>query len=127
MSQIYADVARFVGTESSEQPGKFCWCHSRLSLATSFTNIAMVLVGPLPVTEVGRRYILNIVSYSSRYPDAKPLRTTTSKDVAEALVEYFSMESGFSSQLMDYFYDPSGAVPSRLRPTWSGGAGRYSV
>ena len=55
-----------------------------------FIRIAMDIVGLLPRTEEGHRYILTIVDYSSRYPDAIPLRTTSNQNVAEALLEYFS-------------------------------------
>ena len=48
-----------------------------------FTRIAMDMVGPLPRTEEGHRFILTIVDYGSRFPDAIPLKTTTSQDVAE--------------------------------------------
>ena len=55
-----------------------------------FTTIAMDMVGPLPRTEEGHRFIQTIVDYGLRFPDAIPLKTTTSQDVAEALLEYFS-------------------------------------
>ena len=84
-----------------------------------FTRIAMDMVGPLSRTKEGHRYILTIVDYGSRYPDAIPLRTTASQDVAEALLEYFSRVglpkeiltdrvSNFTSDLMDKLYQMLG-------------------
>ena len=43
-------------------------------ISTPFTRIAMDMVGPLPVTDEGHKYILTIVDYGSRYPDAIPAR-----------------------------------------------------
>lgn len=50
----------------------------------------MDMIGPLPETADGHKYILTVVDYGTRYPEAFPLRTTTSSDVVEALVELFS-------------------------------------
>lgn len=55
-----------------------------------FSRMAMDMVGPLPTTTEGYRYILTVCDYGTRYPEAFPMRTTTSKDVAEALMELFS-------------------------------------
>ena len=85
-------------------------------ISTPFTRIAMDMVGPLPVTDKGHKYILTIVDYGSRYPDAILLSTITSEVVADALVEYFSRVglpeeiltdrgSNFNNQLIDHFYD----------------------
>lgn len=59
-------------------------------LSRPFSRIAMDLVGPLVVSEEGHRYILTVVDYSTRYPEAFPLKETTSTDIARALMEMFS-------------------------------------
>lgn len=59
-------------------------------IRTPFSRIAMDMVGPLPPTDEGYRYILTICDYGTRYPEAFPLKTTTSVDVAEALLEMFA-------------------------------------
>ena len=46
-----------------------------------FIRIAMDMVGPLPRTGEGHRFILTIVDYCSRFPDAIPLKTTTSHPI----------------------------------------------
>ena len=80
-----------------------------------FTRIAIDMVGPSPRTEEGHQFILTIVDYGLRFPDAIPLKTTTSQDVAEALLEYFSRVglaeeiltdrgSNFTSDLMEKLY-----------------------
>lgn len=59
---------------------------------TPFERIAVDLVGPIsPVTEKGNRYILTVVDYSTRYPEAIPLKSIETERVAEALVYIFSM------------------------------------
>ena len=59
---------------------------------TPFERIAVDLVGPIsPVTDKGNRYILTVVDYSTRYPEAIPLKGIEAERVAEALVYVFSM------------------------------------
>lgn len=59
---------------------------------TPFDRVAVDLVGPIfPVTDKGNRYILTVVDYSTRYPEAIPLKNIDTGSVAEALVYIFSM------------------------------------
>lgn len=73
------------------------------------------MIGPLPTTPDGYRFILTVCDYGTRYPEAFPLKTTTSKDVAEALLDHFSRMgipeeiltdrgSNFTSQLIQELY-----------------------
>ena len=55
-----------------------------------FKKIAIDIVGELPRTTTGYKYILTIVDYATRYPEAIPSRRTNAKTVAEALIQYFS-------------------------------------
>ena len=43
-----------------------------------------------PPSESGHRYILTLVDYATRYPDAVPLKSITTESVAEALVDMYS-------------------------------------
>ncbi|XP_043488078.1 uncharacterized protein LOC122515007 [Polistes fuscatus] len=52
----------------------------------AFDKIAMDIVGPLPETKSGNRYILTIQDALTKYFIAIPLQTTTSIDIAEGLV-----------------------------------------
>ena len=106
-----------------------------------FTRIAMDMVGPLPRTEEGHRFILTIVDYGSRFPDAIPLKTTTSQDVVEALLEYFSRVglpeeiltdrgSNFTSDLMEKLYQMlgiRGIRTSAYHPQTDGMVERYTA
>ena len=56
-----------------------------------FERVAVDLVGPIaPITERGNRYILTMVDYATRYPEATALKTIEAETVAEALVTMFS-------------------------------------
>ena len=55
-----------------------------------FDRLALDIVGPLPNTSQGHRYILVMVDYATRYPEALPLRTATAKNVANELMLLFN-------------------------------------
>ena len=55
-----------------------------------FDRLALDIVGPLPKTSRGHRYILVLVDYATRYPEALPLRAATAKAVAKELMLLFS-------------------------------------
>ena len=56
-----------------------------------FKRVAIDLVGPIsPPSEDGHRYILTVVDFSTRYPEAVPLKNIDTETVAEALVDIFS-------------------------------------
>ena len=59
-------------------------------IETPFDRIALDIVGPLPKTSRGHRYILVLVDYATRYPEALPLRAATAKAVAKELMLLFS-------------------------------------
>ena len=54
-----------------------------------FRKIAIDLIGELPATKTGYKYILTVVDYATRYPEAFPLRKTHSKVIADALISLF--------------------------------------
>ena len=55
-----------------------------------FKRVAIDLVGPIgPQSEDGHKYILTLVDFATRYPEAVPQNIDT-KTVAEALVDIFS-------------------------------------
>ena len=59
-------------------------------ISTPFSRIAMDLVGPLPKSSSGFQYILVVLDYATRYPEAIPLRTMASKGIAKELVLMFT-------------------------------------
>lgn len=52
-----------------------------------FRRIGMDIVGPLERSRRGNRYILVIVDYATRYPEAFPLRQIKARQVANALLQ----------------------------------------
>ena len=60
-------------------------------IGTPFKRVAIDLVGEIhPPSEKGHRYILTLVDYATRYPEAVPVKDITTQTVAEALVDMFS-------------------------------------
>ena len=56
-----------------------------------FKRVAIDLIGPIsPSREAGHRYVLTVVNYAMRYPEAVPLKNIDTETVAEALVDIFS-------------------------------------
>ena len=80
-----------------------------------FSRIAMDIIGPLPRSRAGHRYVLVVCDYATRYPEAVPLRTIDTEAIAEELVKIFSrmgipqeiltdQGSNFTSQLLVEIY-----------------------
>ena len=80
-----------------------------------FSQIAMDIIGPLPRSRAGHRYVLVVCDYATRYPEAVPLRTIDTEAIAEELVKIFSrmgipqeiltdQGSNFTSQLLVEIY-----------------------
>ena len=92
-----------------------------------FQKIAMGIVGPLPRSRSGNRYVLVICDYATRYPEAVPMRTVGAESVAEELVKMFArvgipgkiltdQGSNFTSQLLTEMYRLLHIRPIRTTP-----------
>ena len=104
-----------------------------------FIRIAMDMVGPLPRTEESHSDILMIKAISP--DDAIPLQTTSSQNIAEALLEYFAQVgppkeiltdsgSNFTSDLMEKLYqilETRSIRKSSYHPQTDGMVERYSA
>ncbi|KAK7087136.1 hypothetical protein V1264_021225 [Littorina saxatilis] len=56
-----------------------------------FKRVAIDLIGEIkPPSEAGHRWVLTLVDYATRYPEAVPLKKIDTETVAEALVDIFS-------------------------------------
>ena len=55
-----------------------------------FQRVAVDIVGPLRRTKKGNRYILTLMDFATRYPEAIPLRRIDAGTVAEALCTIFT-------------------------------------
>lgn len=59
-------------------------------IETPFERIGLDIVGPLPKSARGHQYILVILDYATRYPEAIPLRKATSRQIAKELFLLFT-------------------------------------
>ena len=58
---------------------------------TPFSRIAIDLIGPMhPPTDEGHRFVLTVVDYATRYPEAVALKRIDTESVAEALIDIYS-------------------------------------
>ena len=56
----------------------------------TFYCIAKDIVGPLPRSHRGHRYILVVCDHATRYPETLPLRSIDAEHVAEELARLFA-------------------------------------
>ncbi|KAK7091878.1 hypothetical protein V1264_009500 [Littorina saxatilis] len=65
-----------------------------------FKRVAIDLIGEIkPPSEEGHRWVLTLVDYATRYPEAVPLKKIDTETVAEALVDIFS-RSGVPEEIL---------------------------
>ncbi|XP_075697048.1 uncharacterized protein LOC142662718 [Rhinoderma darwinii] len=65
-----------------------------------FQRVAVDIIGPLAhPSRTGKRFILTVVDYATRYPEAVALSSITAMKVAEALVTIFT-RVGFPSEIL---------------------------
>lgn len=55
-------------------------------ISTPWERITLDVVGPLPRSRKGYRYILTIIDHASRYPEAIPLKRIDARSTCEALI-----------------------------------------
>ena len=69
-------------------------------ISEPFKRIAVDLVGPItPCSERGHRYMLTVMDYATRYPEAEVLKNVDTITVAEALVSIFC-RIGFPDEML---------------------------
>ena len=129
---LYKDVAQFCKSceecqKTSPRRVKQAPLISLPIMDEPFARIAMDIVGPLPRSRSGNRYILVICDYGTRYPEAIPLRSIDAEHVAEELVKLFArvgvpgeiltdQGSNFLSQLLTEVYHLLHVKPIRTSP-----------
>ena len=105
------DICQRVGKGSKPKPAPLI---PLPIISEPFEKVAIDIVGPLPTTAAGNRFILTIIDLGSLYPEAIPLPSHTAADVATALSQVFSrfgfpetilsdQAPDFMSQLMQVF------------------------
>ena len=92
-----------------------------------FQRIAMDIVGPLPRSRMGNKYILVVCDYATRFPEAFALKSIDAEHVAEALMSLFSrmgvpkeiltdQGTNFTSRLLEKLYQLLGVKAIRTSP-----------
>ena len=92
-----------------------------------FRRVAMDIVGPLPRTMSGKRYILVLCDYATRYPEAVAVKAIDAECIAAELVQIFArvgipeeiltdQGSNFTSQLLSEIYRLLHVHPIRTSP-----------
>ena len=61
-----------------------------LAIGQPFQRVGIDMVGPLPLTKWRNRYILVVVDYASRYPEAVTVPTLEASRISEELITIFS-------------------------------------
>ena len=64
------------------------------------SRLAFDVVGPIPRTRSGFKYVLTCMCYASKYPEAIPLKRVDAQSVAEGMVEVYS-RTGLPTELTD--------------------------
>ena len=96
-------------------------------ISQPFERIAMDIVGPLPKSRQGNRFVLVICDYATRYPEAIPMKHVDAGSVAEELIKVFSrvgvpreiltdQGTNFTSQLLIELYRMLHIQPIRTTP-----------
>ena len=68
-------------------------------LSEPFKRIAMDIIGPLPRSHSGKRYVLVSCDYATRYPEAIPLHSNNASHIAEELMGVFA-RVGIPSEIL---------------------------
>ena len=60
-------------------------------ISEPFSRVGIDLIGPMiPVSNKGHKYVLTLIDYATRFPEAVPLKNIDTLTIAESLVEIFS-------------------------------------
>ena len=93
---INADVQRYCRSCDACQKTSSKGKQNKVPLVTTplieepMSRVAVDLIGPLPRSDKGNKYILTLVDYATRFPEAKALSGITAEQVSEAFLEIFS-------------------------------------
>ena len=92
---VFTDIANYCRScEVCQKSNSKCPTRAKMVsmplIEQPFQRIAMDVVGPLPRTQRGNRFILTICDYATRYPEAIALPSVEAPRVAKELVNLFS-------------------------------------
>ena len=55
-----------------------------------FTRVIIDMMGPLPPTSAGNKYLLTIMDVTTRYPEAVPVSSMHARTVVKHLIQFFT-------------------------------------
>ena len=93
---IFADIAKYCRSCTECQKTARKRQSDRVPLIslpiidTPFKRIGIDILGPLPRSKAGNRYILVMCDYSTRYPEAIPMANQETETIAQSLIKFFS-------------------------------------
>ena len=101
---MWGQIKSFVKTctlcqRAAVQPNTRSPLHPLPCVSEPFQKIAFDLVGPLPRSTSGFKYILTVMCLYTKFPDAIPLRRVDNITVLEAMVDVFS-RYGIPSEIL---------------------------
>ena len=70
-------------------------------ITTPWTKVALDIVGPLPMTKEGFKYLLTLIDFGSRFPEAIPQKKVDAASICEALLKIFCCFGVPEEVLMD--------------------------
>lgn len=65
-----------------------------------FEQVSLDIVGPLPSTAAGNRYLLTIIDWFSRYAEAVPLKEQSAEETARAFVDTLILRHGAPERVL---------------------------
>ena len=71
-----------------------------IKVGKPFDWVGIDLVGPLPITTRGNRYIAVAVEYLTKYPEARAIKTADAKSVADFIYEDIICRHGYPIELL---------------------------
>ena len=129
---LYKDTADYCRTcaecqKTSNRKGRPAPLISLPIIEEPFQRIVMDIVGPLPRSRSGKRYVLVVCDYATRYPEAIALHSIDAEHIGEELVKLFArvgvpkeilkdQGSNFTSQLLGKVYRLLYIKPIRMSP-----------
>ena len=129
---LYRDVEEFckcchICQKTSRQKGSKAPLIPLPIVMEPFRRVAMDIVGPLPRTLSGNRYILVMSDYATRYPEAVSVKAMDVEHITEELVKISArvgiteeiltdQESNFTSKLLAEIYQLLHVHPIRTTP-----------
>ena len=129
---LYRDVANFCKgcgccQKASHYKGKRAPLVPLPIIDVPFKRIAMDIIGPLPHSRSGNKYIPVVCDYATRYPEAMAICSIEAERIAEELVKLFArvgipeeiltdQGSNFTSSLLAELYRMLHVHPIRMSP-----------